>query len=94
MHARTRLLPILMTLGELELALDHPIEAEAARVAAYHVIAYIAEHSPEDLRASFLSLPAVRAVVCAAEFDRREQPAMGDQVAPGAVGAPSGGEDE
>jgi ATP/maltotriose-dependent transcriptional regulator MalT len=64
-HARARLLPILMTLAELELALDHPIEAEAARIAGCDVVAYIAEHSPEDLRASFLSLPAVRAIVSA-----------------------------
>ena len=62
MGARTRLLPILMTLREFEVALDHSAEAEAARVAACDVVSYIAEHSPEDLRGSFLSLPAVRAV--------------------------------
>ncbi len=63
MQARYRLLPILMTLRELELELGRPAEAEAVRIEAREVAAYIAEHSPDDLRPLFLSLPAVRAVM-------------------------------
>ena len=62
MQARYRLLPILMTLRELEIALGHPTEAEAVRIEAREVAMYIAEHSPAELRASFLNLPAVRDV--------------------------------
>ncbi len=62
MQARYRLLPILMTLRELELALGHPAEAEAVRIEAREVATYIAEHSPVDLRTSFLNLPSVRDV--------------------------------
>ena len=62
MEARYRLLPILMTLHELEIALGHPAEAQAVRIAAREVATYIAEHSPADLRTSFLNLAAVRAV--------------------------------
>jgi predicted ATPase len=61
-QSRYRLLPILITLRELELALGHPAEADAARVQAREVATYIAEHSPDELRASFLNLPAVHAV--------------------------------
>ena len=63
MQARYRLLPILMTLRELEIALGHPVEAEAVRTEASEVVTYIAEHAPADLRASFLSLPGVRAMM-------------------------------
>ena len=62
MQARYRLLPILMTLRELEIALGHPAEAEAVRIEASEVVTYIAEHAPAELRTSFLNLPAVRAV--------------------------------
>jgi hypothetical protein len=62
MAARYPLLPMLMTLRELEVALGHPAEAEAVRNAASQVAAYIAEHTPAELRASFLNLPAVRAI--------------------------------
>ena len=54
-----------MTQREFEVALSHPVEAEAARLAACEVVGYIAKHSPEDLRATFLSQPAVRAVTSA-----------------------------
>ena len=63
MQARYRLLPILMTLRELEIALGHPVEAEAVRTEASEVVTYIVEHAPADLRASFLSLPGVRAMM-------------------------------
>jgi tetratricopeptide (TPR) repeat protein len=65
MQARYRLLPILMTLNEWEIALGHPSEAEAARRAAGDVVTYIADHAPVELRASFLNQPAVRAVISA-----------------------------
>ena len=61
-QSRYCLLPILMTLRELEIALGHPAEADAVRVQASEVATYIAEHSPDELRASFLNLPAIRAV--------------------------------
>ena len=62
MQARYRLLPILMTLCELEIALGHPAEAQAARCQASEIAMYIAEHAPVELRTSFLNLPSVRAV--------------------------------
>jgi len=62
MQARYRLLPILVTLHELEIALGHPAEAEAVRLEAREVATYIAEHAPVGLRTSFLNLSAVRAV--------------------------------
>ena len=63
MQARYRLLPILMTLRELEIALGHPAEAQAVRMEASEVVTYIAEHSPVELRTSFLNLPSVRVVL-------------------------------
>jgi len=63
MQARYRLLPILMSLRELEIALGHPVEAEAVRLEASEVAMYIAEHAPVELRTSFLSLPSVRVVM-------------------------------
>ncbi len=62
-QTRYRLLPILMTLRDLEIAFGHPVEAEAVRIEASEVVTYIAEHAPADLRATFLSQPAVRAVI-------------------------------
>jgi hypothetical protein len=62
MQARYRLLPILVTLHELEIALGHPAEAQAVRIAAREIATYIAEHSPVELRTSFLNLPSMRAV--------------------------------
>jgi hypothetical protein len=62
-EARYRLLPILMTLRELESALGHPAEAQAVRLEASEVATYIAEHAPVELRTSFLSLPSVRVVM-------------------------------
>jgi tetratricopeptide (TPR) repeat protein len=62
-QARYRLLPILITQHEWEIALGHPAEAEAVRLEACEVATYIAEHAPADLRPLFLSLPAVRAVI-------------------------------
>jgi len=63
MQARYRLLPILMTLRDLEIALGHPAEAEAVRLEGSEVATYIAEHAPAELRTSFLNLPAVRAIM-------------------------------
>lgn len=65
--ARRRLWPILLALSRLE---ADPTDAERLRQQAREVVAYIADHTPPDptlepkvgLRASFLNLPAVRAV--------------------------------
>jgi tetratricopeptide (TPR) repeat protein len=63
MQARYRLLPILMTLHELEITLGHKAEALAVRMEAREVVTYIAEHSPAELRTSFRNLPSVRVVL-------------------------------
>ena len=63
MQTRYRLLPIPMSLRKLEIALGHPMEAEAVRLEASEVATCIAEHAPVELRTSFLSLPPVRVVM-------------------------------
>jgi tetratricopeptide (TPR) repeat protein len=58
--SRRILWQILAALSPLE---PDPGEAEQLRQQAREVAAYIAEHSPLDLRASFLNMPAVRAII-------------------------------
>ena len=58
--ARRRLWPILIALSKLE---ADPTEAKRLRQQAQEVVAYIADQAPPDLRACFLDLPAVRAVL-------------------------------
>ncbi len=60
MRSRRSLWPILTTLSEIE---GNPAEAEALRQKAKEITAFIADHAPPDLRASFLNLPRVRAVL-------------------------------
>jgi tetratricopeptide (TPR) repeat protein len=61
--ARWSLWPILLSLGELEAACGAAARAQALRDRAASVIGYIAEHSPLQLRGSFLALPHVRAAL-------------------------------
>jgi tetratricopeptide (TPR) repeat protein len=56
---RRKLWPILFTLSQLE---PNPTEAERLLQQAREFVAYIADHTPADLRDSFLALPEVRAV--------------------------------
>ncbi|MBI1879874.1 MAG: tetratricopeptide repeat protein [Chloroflexi bacterium] len=58
--SRRMLWQILAALSQLG---SDPAEAERLRQKAQAVVAYIADHSPPDLRASFLALPAVRAML-------------------------------
>ena len=58
--SRPSLWPILVALSQLT---DNPVEAQALRQQAREIVEYIAKHSPAALRRSFLSLPAVRAVL-------------------------------
>jgi tetratricopeptide (TPR) repeat protein len=51
-----------MALSEFEMQRGNTNEAQALRAEARDVIAYIAEHCPPELRASFLGLPEVKAV--------------------------------
>jgi tetratricopeptide (TPR) repeat protein len=56
---RRMLWPILFTLSQIKTT---PTEAERLHQQAREIVAYIADHTPVDLRDSFLSMPAVRAV--------------------------------
>ena len=56
---RRMLWPILFALSQLE---PNPTEAERLHQQAREIVAYIAGHTPADLRDSFLALPEVRAV--------------------------------
>jgi predicted ATPase/DNA-binding SARP family transcriptional activator len=58
--SRRMLWQILDALSRLE---TDPTEAERLRQQAREIAKYIADHSPPDLRASFLALPAVRVVL-------------------------------
>ena len=58
--SRRMLWQILFALSRLE---TDPTEAERLRQQAREIAKYIADHTPPDLRASFLALPAVQAVL-------------------------------
>jgi len=58
--ARRPLWPILFALSQLE---PDPAEAKALRQQAREIIEYITDHTPEDLKTSFLDLPDVREVL-------------------------------
>ena len=60
---RRKLWQILALLGEIEAAAGNKAEAQAARTQARDVVDYIAAHVPADLRAKFLNLPEVNAVM-------------------------------
>jgi hypothetical protein len=57
------LAPILVSLHQLELRLGLGFEARATAEQGAEVIRYIAEHTPADLRSSFLVLPQVAALL-------------------------------
>lgn len=61
--ARRVLWPILAALAEIEAGRGNTTEAQALRRQVRGIIAYIADHCPPDLRASFLNLPDVQAVM-------------------------------
>jgi tetratricopeptide (TPR) repeat protein len=60
--ARRILWPILAALAETEAGRGNTTAAQTLRQQARELIQYIADHCPPELRASFLSLPEVRAV--------------------------------
>ena len=62
MQARRWLWPILFALSQLE---PDPAQATALRQQTRDIIATISEHTPSGLRAAFLSLPDVQAVLAA-----------------------------
>jgi tetratricopeptide (TPR) repeat protein len=64
--SRRMLWLILAALAEIEDGRGHAAEAHSLRQQAREIILYIADHSPPDLRISFLGLPDVRAVLEAA----------------------------
>jgi tetratricopeptide (TPR) repeat protein len=61
--SRRLLWAILSALADIESESDHPAEAATLRAEARVVIAYIADHCPPELRASFLNVPDVRRLV-------------------------------
>ena len=62
-HARWILWRILAALAEIENERGNYEQAQALRAQAREVIAYIVEHTPPELRESFLNVPDVRAVM-------------------------------
>ena len=58
--SRRMLWPILMALSEIAAQRGHHAEAQSLCQKARSIIDYITDHTPPDLRASFLSLPDVR----------------------------------
>ncbi len=63
MGSRRILWKILTAISEIEMHDGNAVAAQAARVQAREVIEYIAAHAPADLRASFLALPEVGALL-------------------------------
>src|SRR5574341_90006 len=62
-NARRILWQILAAMSDLEMQRGDAASAETWRAAACAVIQFIAEHTPDDVRDSFLRLPQVRAVL-------------------------------
>lgn len=63
LQVRHILWQILAMQSEIELQGGNTAEAEACRAQAKALVEYIAQHSPAELRQSFLNLPRVRAVM-------------------------------
>ena len=64
MGARWSLWPILLTMSQLEAKRGHAAEADALRHQARELVEDIADHAgTPELRASFLNLPEVQAVM-------------------------------
>ena len=61
--SRRVLWPVLAALAEIEAGRGNHAEAQMLRQQVREIIAYIADHCPPDLRASFLNLPDVQAVM-------------------------------
>jgi tetratricopeptide (TPR) repeat protein len=61
--SRRVLWPTLLILSQVETQRGHPAEGENLRQRAREIIEYIIDHTPPNLRASFLALPQVRAVL-------------------------------
>lgn len=57
--SRRWLWPILFTLSQIE----DPSEAKRLRQQAREIIDYITDHTPPDLRASFLNLPTIQEIL-------------------------------
>jgi hypothetical protein len=66
--SRRLLWQILAALSRLE---PDPLEAERLRGQAGEVITFIAGHTPVELRATFLTLPAVRAILAKESIEKR-----------------------
>ncbi|HEX7588335.1 MAG TPA: hypothetical protein VF478_08480 [Anaerolineae bacterium] len=60
LQSRYRLLPILFALLKMESERGDAAQVEHVRKQARELIEYISDHTPEDLRRSFLSLPDVQ----------------------------------
>ncbi len=63
MQSRRLLWQIYAALSEIESEQGHPAEAEHFLRLARDVIGFMAEHTPQEFRASFLNLPDVRKVM-------------------------------
>ncbi len=61
--SRRSLWRILIALSEIEAGRGNDAEAQSLRRRAREIVVYIADHTPVDLRATFLNLPHIRAVV-------------------------------
>lgn len=62
MQARRMLWQIFAALSEIENTRGNPREAEKFLAQARAIISFIADHTPEDLRESFLNLPNVKTI--------------------------------
>jgi ATP/maltotriose-dependent transcriptional regulator MalT len=63
MGSRTLLWQVLSALSKVEAERGRAAQAETLRVKAHELIKYIANHTPDELRESFLNLPDVRAIL-------------------------------
>ncbi len=63
LNARRTLWQIYAALAQIEQQRGDADAARSLRAQAREVIEYIAEHTPPDVRASFLNLPDVRAIM-------------------------------
>lgn len=63
MSARRVWWQILAALSEIETQRGNEVEAQSLRAQARETIEFIAEHTPTELRESFLNLPQVRAII-------------------------------
>jgi hypothetical protein len=63
MQLRYRLVPILLTLLEMEIERGDTVQIQRVRFQARGMIEYIAHHTPAPLQEIFLNLPEIRAAM-------------------------------